>query len=79
MLYRQTKSTTVTVKAAQAAVHNFFYPTRQKNSNKKMSSRDLEKEYDATQWSQRITDPVELLQAHDDYSNTGDKFTRKFA
>lgn len=33
-------------------------------------SRDLEKEYDATQWSQRITDPVELLQAHDDYSNT---------
>ena len=39
-----------------------------------MSSRDLEKEYDATQWSQRITDPVELLQAHDDYSNTGDEF-----
>lgn len=38
-----------------------------------MSSRDLEKEYDATQWSQRITDPVELLQAHDDYSNTGDE------
>ncbi|KAL7047430.1 hypothetical protein ACKWTF_002903 [Chironomus riparius] len=35
-----------------------------------MSSRDLEKEYDTTQWSQRITDPVELLQAHDDYSNT---------
>jgi arylformamidase len=34
-----------------------------------MSSRDLEKEYDTTQWSQRITDPVELLRAHDDYSN----------
>ena len=39
-----------------------------------MSSRDLEKEYDATQWSQRITDPVELLQSHDEYSNTGDLF-----
>lgn len=36
-----------------------------------MSSRDLEKEYDPTQWSQRITDSKKLLQSHVEFGNTG--------
>ncbi|KAG5677521.1 hypothetical protein PVAND_007276 [Polypedilum vanderplanki] len=35
-----------------------------------MTSRDLEKEYDPTQWSQRIKDPKELLASHIEYGNT---------
>lgn len=36
-----------------------------------MTSRDLEKEYDPAQWSQRIKDPKELLENHIEYGNTG--------
>jgi hypothetical protein len=36
-----------------------------------MTSRDLEKEFDATQWSKRNADAKELLQNHIEYGNTG--------
>lgn len=36
-----------------------------------MASRDLEKEYDPTQWSSRIKDPKELLKSHVEFGNTG--------
>ena len=35
-------------------------------------SRDLEKEFDPTQWSKRITDPKELLKNHVALGNTGE-------
>jgi hypothetical protein len=34
-------------------------------------SRDLEKEYDPTQWSERIKDPKELLASHVEFGKTG--------
>lgn len=36
-----------------------------------MASRDLEKEYDPTQWSTRITDPKKLLESHVEFGNRG--------
>jgi hypothetical protein len=36
-----------------------------------MTSRDLEKEYDPTQWSSRITNPKELLATHVEFGNRG--------
>lgn len=36
-----------------------------------MASRDIEKEYDPTQWSSRFTDPKELLKNHVEFGNTG--------
>lgn len=37
-----------------------------------MASRDLEKEFDARQWSTRITDPKELLANHIEFGNRGE-------
>lgn len=37
-----------------------------------MASRDLEKEYDVTQWSTRITDPKKLLDSHVEFGNRGE-------
>jgi len=37
-----------------------------------MSSVDLEKEFDPTQWSTRITDPKELLANHVEFGNRGE-------
>lgn len=34
-----------------------------------MASRDLEKEYDPTQWTKRFDNPKELLQSHVDFGN----------
>lgn len=42
-----------------------------------MGSRDLEKEYDPTQWSQRYTDPKELLASHVEFGNQGEHFEVK--
>lgn len=36
-----------------------------------MASRDLEKEFDPTQWSSRIKDSKELLESHVEFGNTG--------
>lgn len=43
-----------------------------KNKFDKMASRDLEKEFDPTQWSQRITDPKKLLENHVEFGNRGE-------
>lgn len=37
-----------------------------------MASRDLEKEYDPTQWSKRISDPKKLLESHVEFGNRGE-------
>lgn len=37
-----------------------------------MAGRDLEKEYDPTQWSSRIADPKELRQSHVEFGNRGE-------
>jgi hypothetical protein len=37
-----------------------------------MSTLDLEKEFDPTQWSTRITDPKELLANHVEFGNRGE-------
>jgi hypothetical protein len=37
-----------------------------------MASRDLEKEFDPTQWSSRFSDPKKLLESHVEFGNRGD-------
>lgn len=37
-----------------------------------MAPRDLEKEYDPTQWTKRFDDPKELLESHKDFGNQGE-------
>lgn len=43
-----------------------------------MTSRDIEKEFDPTQWSTRITDSKELLANHVEFGKRGKSLTRMF-
>jgi hypothetical protein len=44
----------------------------EKQKVKNMASRDLEKEFDPTQWSTRIGDPKKLLESHVEFGNRGE-------
>lgn len=41
-------------------------------SKEKVIMSDLDKEFDPTQWSTRITDPKELLAKHVEFGNKGE-------
>lgn len=56
-------NTTVLIKPARVA--------KAEERKTKMASRDLEKEFDPTQWSSRIIDPKLLLETHVEFGNRG--------
>jgi hypothetical protein len=41
-------------------------------SSRMAATRDLEKEFDPTQWSKRITNPQELLASHVEFGRKGE-------
>lgn len=59
------ENTTVLTKPARAVNQSI-------KNREKMASRDLEKEFDPTQWSSRFDEPKELLQSHVEFGNQGE-------